>query len=96
MTNPSSGEGAKRIRIGNIARSTTEATLRSLFLAHGGILPCGVSERKWGVTSLADLGVKASMADVDAALRDAFVELFGPVAEFAGDRPEHAEFHVST
>ncbi len=47
---------------------------------YAGVLPCGVSERKWGVTSLADLGVKASMTDVDAALRASFEEIFGPVA----------------
>ncbi len=33
----------------------------------GGIVPCGIAEH--GVTSLRDLGVGASMADVDAALR---------------------------
>jgi lipoyl(octanoyl) transferase len=46
---------------------------------YAGVLPCGVNERKWGVTSLADLGVKASMDDVDAALRASFEEIFGPV-----------------
>jgi lipoyl(octanoyl) transferase len=45
-------------------------------LSHfGGIVPCGVSEH--GVTSLAALGVRASMAEVDAALRTAFAEVFG-------------------
>jgi lipoyl(octanoyl) transferase len=63
---------------------------------YAGILACGVSARKFGVTSMNDLGIGVAMADVDAALRDAFVELFGPVAEFASDRPEHAEFQVST
>jgi lipoyl(octanoyl) transferase len=46
---------------------------------YAGILPCGVSERKWGVTSLRDLGVEAGMGDVDAALRASFEEIFGPV-----------------
>jgi lipoyl(octanoyl) transferase len=47
-------------------------------LAHyDGILACGVAEPKFGVTSLADLGVKASMADVDAALRASFEKIFG-------------------
>ncbi|HEY2706462.1 MAG TPA: lipoyl(octanoyl) transferase LipB [Caulobacteraceae bacterium] len=49
-------------------------------LSHfGGIVPCGVSLH--GVTSLADLGRGASMADADAALRAAFTDIFGPVAE---------------
>lgn len=46
-----------------------------------GIVPCGISEQRYGVTSLADLGLNASMADVDAALRRNFERLFGPVAE---------------
>ena len=40
-----------------------------------GIVPCGVSEH--GVTSLADLGLIVSMADVDVAMRAAFGEVFG-------------------
>jgi len=49
-------------------------------LSHfGGIVPCGVSLH--GVTSLSDLGVAATMADADSALRAAFIEIFGPVAE---------------
>jgi lipoyl(octanoyl) transferase len=43
-----------------------------------GIVPCGISQH--GVTSLADLGILVSMADVDVALKEAFVEVFGPVA----------------
>ncbi|MDE2135094.1 MAG: lipoyl(octanoyl) transferase LipB [Alphaproteobacteria bacterium] len=46
-------------------------------LSHfSGIVPCGI--RGYGVTSLADLGLKASMADVDVALRETFQEIFGP------------------
>ena len=41
-----------------------------------GIMPCGV--RDHGVTSLADLGVAASMAEVDRALRESFLQVFGP------------------
>jgi lipoyl(octanoyl) transferase len=43
-----------------------------------GIVPCGVGEAHYGVTSLGDLGRGASMADVDAALRQAFEARFGP------------------
>jgi lipoyl(octanoyl) transferase len=53
-------------------------------LAHfSGIVPCGVSDARYGVTSLADLGVDASMAEVDAALRRAFETLFGPTKSSA-------------
>jgi lipoyl(octanoyl) transferase len=41
-----------------------------------GIVPCGVQAH--GVTSLADLGIPATMAEVDAALRAAFERRFGP------------------
>lgn len=40
-----------------------------------GIVPCGISEH--GVTSLADLGITATMHDVDLALRAAFESVFG-------------------
>lgn len=42
-----------------------------------GIAPCGVRQSHLGVTSLADLGVDADMAAVDAALRRAFEDIFG-------------------
>src|SRR5215470_11117767 len=44
-----------------------------------GIVPCGVGEPHLGVTSFVDLGHVVSMAEVDMALRRAFVEVFGPV-----------------
>jgi lipoyl(octanoyl) transferase len=45
-------------------------------LSHfSGIVPCGVSEH--GVTSLHDLGLPVTMADVDVALRKSFVGVFG-------------------
>ena len=48
-------------------------------LSHfSGIVPCGI--RDHGVTSLADLGLKVTMADVDAALRETFQDVFGPTA----------------
>jgi lipoyl(octanoyl) transferase len=49
-------------------------------LAHfSGIVPCGVSDRRYGVTSLHDLGLTAGMADLDIALRQEFEPLFGPI-----------------
>lgn len=39
-----------------------------------GIVPCGIQEH--GVTSLADLGIDASMAEVDAVLKQAFLAIF--------------------
>jgi lipoyl(octanoyl) transferase len=48
-------------------------------LSHfSGIVPCGVSERRYGVTSFADLGLPVSMAEVDMLLRREFEALFGP------------------
>ena len=44
---------------------------------YAGIVPCGIDPAKYGVTSLAALGINATMADVDAALQAAFVEVFG-------------------
>ncbi len=41
-----------------------------------GIVPCGVTG--YGVTSLEDLGLTASTAEVDMALRAAFEDCFGP------------------
>jgi lipoyl(octanoyl) transferase len=50
-------------------------------LSHfSGIVPCGVSEQRYGVTSLADLGLPVSMAEVDMMLRREFEALFGPTA----------------
>ena len=45
---------------------------------YAGIVPCGISSEVsgHGVTSLAALGVGATMADVDAALRDTFADVF--------------------
>jgi lipoyl(octanoyl) transferase len=54
-------------------------------LSHfSGIVPCGINEH--GVTSLADLGNRASMADLDQHLRTSFEEVFAmtpkPAKEF--------------
>src|SRR5580692_2742101 len=43
-----------------------------------GIVPCGIAEAHYGVTSLADLGRPATMPQADAALRAAFETVFGP------------------
>jgi lipoyl(octanoyl) transferase len=43
------------------------------------IVPCGVADPRYGVTSLADLGHPATKADVELALRQAFEEVFGSV-----------------
>ena len=44
---------------------------------YSGIVPCGISQH--GVTSLADLGLDPSMAEVDRALQKSFAEVFGRV-----------------
>jgi lipoyl(octanoyl) transferase len=50
-------------------------------LSHfAGIVPCGVRDQRYGVTSLADLGRAATMAEIDAVLRREFEPLFGPPA----------------
>jgi lipoyl(octanoyl) transferase len=41
------------------------------------IVPCGVADPRYGVTSLLDLGHPLTMTDVDIALRQAFEEVFG-------------------
>ena len=47
-------------------------------LAHfKAIVPCGVADPRYGVTSLVDLGHPATMIDVDIALRQAFEDVFG-------------------
>jgi lipoyl(octanoyl) transferase len=63
-------------------------------LSHfAGIVPCGVADPRYGVTSLADLGLTATMPDVDMALRAAFEPLFGatvdaqPVASTENNSP---------
>ena len=44
----------------------------------GGIVPCGIADPRYGVTSLVDLGLPVTMADADVALRAAFETVFGP------------------
>lgn len=53
-------------------------------LSHfSGIVPCGVSEQRYSVTSLFDLGSFATMTDVDRVLRREFEILFGKTANQA-------------
>ena len=49
------------------------------------IVPCGVIDPRYGVTSLVDLGHPVTMADVDVALKQAFAEVFGPAEARAGE-----------
>jgi lipoyl(octanoyl) transferase len=59
-------------------------------LSHfSGIVPCGVNEQKYGVTSLADLGIPVSLAEVDMILRREFESLFGATANQAVGRTEN-------
>jgi lipoyl(octanoyl) transferase len=45
------------------------------------IVPCGVADPRYGVTSLVDLGHPVTTADVDVALRQAFEDVFGAVKQ---------------
>jgi lipoyl(octanoyl) transferase len=64
-------------------------------LAHfSGIVPCGVSSPRYGVTSLSDLGVLAGMDEVDRVLRREFEALCGPAEFVPGDPAERAEENV--
>lgn len=45
---------------------------------YAGIVPCGVREPRYGVTSVADLGRTVTLAEIDAVLRREFGPLFGP------------------
>jgi len=53
-------------------------------LSHfSGIVPCGVADARYGVTSLADLGHPATLAQVDQVLRREFAVLFGATVDAA-------------
>jgi len=53
-------------------------------LAHfDGIVPCGIAGPKLGVTSLVDLGLPVTMADLDTALIGTFAEVFAREREDA-------------
>lgn len=60
-------------------------------LSHfSGIVPCGVSEQRYGVTSLADLGIRAPMAEVDKILQREFAQLFGQITDQTVGKTENA------
>jgi lipoyl(octanoyl) transferase len=60
-------------------------------LAHfSGIVPCGVTEQRYGVTSLADLGHIGSLPEVDLVLRREFEALFGPAVDYAVGSTENS------
>jgi len=53
-------------------------------LSHfSGIVPCGVSAQRYGVTSLVDLGRPVTLHDVDLTLKNEFENLFGPAQALA-------------
>src|ERR1700753_2756409 len=51
------------------------------------IVPCGVADPRYGVTSLLNLGHPVTLADIDIALRQAFEEIFGAPGTAARDFP---------
>jgi lipoyl(octanoyl) transferase len=54
-------------------------------LAHfDGIVPCGIADPRYGVTSLVDLGLPVTLPEVDAILRRAFEDRFGPTVAVEG------------
>jgi lipoyl(octanoyl) transferase len=60
-------------------------------LSHfSGIVPCGVSDARFGVTSLRDLGVPVTMTELDATLHREFEGLFGATAPHAVGSTENS------
>jgi lipoyl(octanoyl) transferase len=49
-----------------------------------GIVPCGIADPRYGVTSLADLGIQVAVPEVDAALRATFPGTVRLAADDAG------------
>lgn len=51
-------------------------------LSHfSGIIPCGIAQH--GVTSLQDLGIQVTMADLDTLLKQTFTDIFGSTQQVA-------------
>jgi lipoyl(octanoyl) transferase len=60
-------------------------------LSHfAGIVPCGVADTRYGVTSLVDLGHAVSFSAVDAVLRREFEPLFGRTEAETGEAGQAA------
>ena len=49
----------------------------------GGIVPCGIAQPHYGVTSLVDLGLPIGLAEFDMVLRGEFERVFGPTSDAA-------------
>ena len=88
---PDKGEGCEDKIAAIGIRVTQWVTLHGMAinvapdLTHfSGIVPCGVSEQRYGVTSLADLGIHVSMPEVDIVLGQEFEALFGPADHSVG------------
>jgi lipoyl(octanoyl) transferase len=54
-----------------------------------GIVPCGVRDPRYGVTSLVDLGLPVTMDEVDGVLREEFEMVFGPTMTRAPESNEY-------
>jgi lipoyl(octanoyl) transferase len=86
---PDKGEGSFEDKIAAIGiRVQRWVTLHGFALnvapdlSHfAGIVPCGIAEPRYGITSLADLGRRVSMVEVDRVLRAEFEPLFGATAD---------------
>ncbi|MGY3608481.1 MULTISPECIES: lipoyl(octanoyl) transferase LipB [unclassified Bradyrhizobium] len=66
-------------------------------LAHfSAIVPCGVVDPRYGVTSLVDLGLPVTLTDVDVALRQAFAEVFGETQARLLETIQHGAAHGLT
>ncbi len=95
---PEKGEGCEDKIAAIGIRVTRWVTLHGMALnvepdlSHfAGIVPCGVSGERYGVTSLTDLGIVASMPEVDMVLRREFEALFGPTADAQAAEAMRAE-----
>jgi len=61
---------------------------------YAGIVPCGIADH--GVTSLADLGLTTSLADLDMVLAETFEEVFGAGASTSTARADSTRAVSST